>query len=308
MDRFSELKAFAVVAGAGGFSAAARTLGIAPSSVVRLIDALEKRIGARLLNRSTRTVTLTDSGRLYYDSVLTILEQTEEAESSASQEGIPQGRLKVSAPVTFSTRYIAPALFELQSLYPKLSVYLDLTDGISNLAEDSIDVAIRIGAPGTQSNLISRRLAGQRRVICASPDYFSAVGMPRTPAELQRHDCLVFAYGDGRQQWRFCLNADAGGAVDIVDVKGSLCVNNSEMLRQACLAGHGIAMLPDWLVMDDVRGGRLVWALQEYEANPGPMDVGIYAMYPPSREGAPKVQAFVDMLEKHLAGTLPTRQ
>ncbi len=311
MDRFSEIKAFSVVASTGGFSAAARNLGIAPSSVVRLIDALERRVGARLLNRSTRTVTLTDSGRLYYESVLVILEQIEEAENLASQEGVPQGRLKISAPVTFSTLYLAPALCQLQQTYPKLAVHLDLSDGISDLAEDSVDVAIRIGKPVPQAELHTRWLADQRRIICASPEYFKAVGMPLVPADLRQHDCLSFSYASPSRQWRFRpLAAPAGPTapaepIQTVEVSGSLSVNNSEMLRQACLGGYGVAMLPVWLVMDDVQAGRLVWALRGYEANPGAMDVGIYAVYPSNRETALKVKVFIDVLEQHLATALP---
>ena len=305
MDRFSELKAFSVVASTGGFSAAARNLGIAPSSVVRLVDALERRVGVRLLNRSTRTVTLTDSGRFYYDSVLLILEQIEEAENFASQEGVPQGRLTISAPVTFSTIYLGPALCELQQTYPKLKVHLDLNDGISDLAEDSVDVAIRIGKPVPPPGLTTRWLARHERIICGSPDYFDEFGTPLAPADLARHDCLIFSYGGQAHQWRFRPLGNPDGSVQAVDVRGSLTVNNSEMLRQACLGGYGVALLPVWLVMEDVLAGRLMRILPDYEANPGPMDVGLYAVYPPNREAALKVQAFIAVLEQHLSRTLP---
>ncbi|WP_413458909.1 LysR family transcriptional regulator [Herbaspirillum huttiense] len=308
MDRFSELKAFSVVASTGGFSAAARNLGMAPSSVVRLIDALEARIGTKLVNRSTRTVTLTDSGRLYFDNVVSLLEQIEEAENSTSHQGVPQGRLKISAPVTFGTTYLAPALFELQSTYPKLSVHLHLSDGISDLAEESIDIAIRIGDPRHYANLTARRLAGHRRILCASPAYFAAAGELIRPDQLQQHDCLMFAYGAQQQQWRFVHKDDPMADPEVVDVKGSLTVNNSALLRQACLSGQGIALLPDWLVMRDVEQGSLVWALQNYEANPGAMEVGIYAMYQPNRDEAMKVQAFISVLKKVLDGALPTMQ
>jgi len=301
MDRFSELKAFSVVASTGGFSAAARNLGIAPSSVVRLIDALERRVGARLLNRSTRTVTLTDSGRLYYESVLVILEQIEEAENLASQEGVPQGRLKISAPVTFSTLYLAPVCRELHRRYPLLQLELQLSDGVSNMIDESIDVAVRIGAVGDQPNVIARRLATHARVICASPQYLGQHGPVLRPVDLLAHTCLQFSYDGPRRGWRFRRRGDAEGNIEEINVQGNFFANNAEMLRQAALSGRGVVMLARWLVGEDIRAGRLVPLLEDYEANPGAMEVGIHAMYPANRRGSVKVKAFIDLLMEQLS-------
>jgi DNA-binding transcriptional LysR family regulator len=304
MDRFSQLKAFSLVASSGGFSAAARHLGVAPSSVVRLIDSLEARIGAKLLNRSTRTVTLTDAGRAYHGSALKILEQMEEADIAASRETEPQGRLKVTAPVTFSGIYIAPVVAELRRLYPRLKLELDLSDGLSNIIDESIDVAIRIGVHQEQSGLVARKLLDHDRVICASPDYLDKNGSPQEPDDLSRHNCLLFSYGAAQRAWRLKLKSVADAPVEEIAVKGSLSVNNSAMLRQAALAGHGLAMLPEWLVHKDLASGALRGVLSAYVANPGAMNVGIFAIYPANRGSALKVHAFVDLLDAQLTATL----
>lgn len=313
MDRFSELKAFSLVASTGGFSSAARYLSVAPSSVVRLVDGLEKRIGATLLNRSTRSVTLTDSGRTYFESARAILEQMEAADNAASaRESEPQGLLRVTAPVTFSTMYIAPILGELGRRYPKLQLDFHLNDGFSNMIDESIDVAIRIGSNEEQPNLIARRLTGHERIICASPAYLAAHGTPQEPADLLNHNCLQFSYDIPRRGWRLRRRSGSDqnghgagdGHIEEINVSGMLSINNSEMLRRALLEGMGISMLADWLVHRDLAEGSLVRVLADYQANPGSMDVGLYAMYPVNRRGSVKVKAFVDLLAEHLQATL----
>lgn len=299
MDRFAELKAFCLVASKGGFSAAARQLGVATSSVTRLVDALELRLGAPLLNRSTRRISLTDSGQHYFEHASRILAALDQADDAAAgRDAEPAGVLRVSAPVTLALRYLAPLLPELRRRYPKLALDLRLSDAVSNLVDEAIDVAIRIGNPEQQPNLIARKLAGHRRHIVASPAYLQAHGAPQTPDQLGQHNCLLFAYGSGRASWRLRKQELATE----VEVSGSLQVNNAEMLRQAALGGLGLALLPGWLVRPDLDAGTLVAVLGEYQANPGEMDVGIYALYPANRRGASKIRAFTDML----AGVLVT--
>jgi len=296
MDRFAELKAFCTVAACGGFSPAARRLCVVTSSVARLVDALEARLGAVLLNRSTRSVTLTDAGRTYYEEALRILDRLDAADDAAADG--TAGVLRVAAPVTFSTLYVAPILPALRARHPRLTLDLLLSDAPANLVDDAIDVAIRIGSVDPQANLVARRLGAHDRVLCASPAYLAAHGAPATPAALADHDCLQFTFGAGRRTWR--LQVDGAAAHD-VDVRGVLHVNNSEMLRQAALGGMGIAMLARWLVQRDLRAGTLVQVLPGYRVNPGPMDVGLYALYPASRRNSPKIRAFVDLLAAHLA-------
>lgn len=302
MDRFAELNAFALVARTGGFSSAARQLGMATSSVTRLVDALEQRIGTPLLNRSTRNVTLTDSGLAYFERALAILEQLEAADEEASVDNHePRGVLRVTAPVTFSTLYVAPLLKEFTQRHPRVKLDLQLSDALTNLVEESIDVAIRIGNCDNQPNLIARCLTGHERIICASPEYLSRFGTPRAPSELLQHNCLQFAYGkSGRTGWQL----KGPGTVEEISVSGNLVANNSEMLRRATLDGLGIAMLPDWLVRKDLHAGTLHRILADHVANPGPMDVGLYALYPINRRGSVKVKAFIELLAEHLAAGL----
>jgi DNA-binding transcriptional LysR family regulator len=297
MDRFAELKAFCLTASNGGFSAAARQLSVATSSVTRLVDALEQRLGTPLLNRSTRSITLTDSGRAYFEHALQILAALDEADDAAAG-GVtePAGVLRIAAPVTLAIRYIAPLLPELAHRHPKLELDLRLSDALTNLVDEAIDVAIRIGNPEQQPNLIARKLAGHRRHICASPAYLARHGAPQTPEQLAVHNCLLFSYGAARQSWR--LRSD--GLAQEIEVRGKLHVNNAEMLRQAALGGMGLALLPGWLVQQDLDAGALVPVLDGYQANPGEMDVGIYAVYAANRRGSSKIRALTDMLAEAL--------
>ena len=297
MDRFAELKAFCLTASNGGFSAAARQLGVATSSVTRLVDALEQRLGTPLLNRSTRSITLTDSGRGYFEHATGILAALDEADDAAAGGvAAPAGVLRIAAPVTLAIRYIAPLLPELARRHPKLALDLRLSDALSNMVDEAIDVAIRIGNPEQQPNLIARKLAGHRRHICASPAYLARHGAPQTPEQLGAHNCLLFSYGAARQSWR--LRGD--GLAQEVEVRGSLHVNNAEMLRQAALGGLGLALLPGWLVQQDLDAGTLLPVLDGYQANPGEMDVGIFAVYAENRRGSAKIRAFTDLLAEAL--------
>lgn len=303
MDRFAELKTFCAVAACAGFSPAARQLGLATSSVARLVDALEQRLGAVLLNRSTRSVTLTDAGHAYYEHARRILAQLDAADDAVSGRAADvAGVLRVAAPVTFAALHIAPTLPLLRARHPRLTLDLRLDDAPANLVDESIDVAIRIGSPDAGASTIARRLGGHRRLLCASPAYLAARGAPRRPADLASHDCLQFSFAGNRRTWRLRRRdgADAA-AIEEIPVEAIVQANNGELLRQAAVAGMGVAMLADWLVQDDLRAGRLVPVLADYDANPGSMDVALYALYAASRRGAHKIHAFVDLLEAQLA-------
>lgn len=302
MNKVSEMQAFVAVADTTGFSAAGRQMGLAPSSVLRLVDALEERLGVKLLHRTTRSVTLTEGGRDFYERVQSILQQLEAADiAAAALEEEPQGVLKVTAPVTFSTMYLIPVFRELHRRYPLLQLDLQLSDAISNMIDESIDVAIRIGAVGDQPNVIARRLASHDRVICASGEYLRDKPIPARPSELLGHQCLQFSFDGPRRGWRFRKRGSPSAVVEEINVQGNFFVNNAEMLRQAAVNGRGIAMLASWLVGDDLRAGRLRRLLDDFEVNPGPMDVGIFAMYPANRRGSVKVKALIDLLIEHLS-------
>jgi DNA-binding transcriptional LysR family regulator len=273
-----------------------------------MVDALEGRLGAVLLNRSTRSVTLTDQGRAYYEEAQRILEQLDAADDAvADRAGGVRGVLRVAAPVTFAAMHIAPLLPELRARHPRLALDLRLSDTAANLIDESIDVAIRIGGLDPQANLVARRLAGHERLLCASPGYLAARGEPRHPAELAGHDCLQFAFADGRRVWRLRRKDGIGDVapedmpVEEIPVESVVLANNGEVLRQAALAGLGVAMLAHWLVREDLGAGRLVQVLQDYQVNPGAMDVGLYALYQANRRGSPKIRAFVELLAEHLA-------
>lgn len=301
MDRFSELTAFRAVAAGGGFSAAARQLGLATSSVTRLIDSLERRLGAVLLNRSTRSVTLTDSGRRYYEhaqQILTDLESADDEAGALAADGELRGVLRIAAPVTFCTRHIAPLLPQMALRYPRLELDIHLSDAMSNMVDESIDLAIRIGSIEQNPNLIVRRLGPHERVICASPGYLAKHGTPSVPADLANHNCLQFVYDATRAPWR--LQSRENGAIDEVQVRGTLNVNNADVLKQAAIGGMGVAMLASWLVDDALASGALVPVLAGYRVNPGSMDIGLLAIYQANRRGSSKIRAFIELLESAL--------
>ena len=299
MDRFAELKTFCTVAAGGGFSSAARQLGLATSSVTRLIDALEARLGAVLLNRSTRSVTLTDRGRIYYEQAMLVMEQLEAADDSVLDHASDlRGVLRVAAPVTFAAMYLAPTLSALRERHPHLLLDLRLSDTATNLIDESIDVAIRIGSLEAHPNLIARRLTGHERVLCASPAYLARRGTPVLPIDLEGHDCVQFRFADNRCIWR--LRRGASAPIEEIAIHAVIQANNGELLRQVALNGMGVAMLADWLVSDDLRAGRLVRVLADFQVNPGLMDVGLNALYLSNRRGSHKILAFVDLLAEHL--------
>lgn len=300
MDRFAELKTFCMVAAAGGFAPAARELGVATSTVTRLVDALEQRLGAVLLNRSTRSVTLTESGRNYYADSQRILERLEAADDAVTDcaSGVA-GTLRVAAPVTFAAMCIAPILPDLRARYPRLKLELELDDAAVNLTEQNIDVAIRIDSLDPAINLVSRRLSEHKRMLCASPAYLARRGIPASPVDLAAHDTLQFSFAENRRTWHV-RRADGAGPAEEIVINSVMVANNVEVLRQAALLGLGIAVLAQWLIKADLVAGRLVRVLDDYDANPGPMDVTVHALYQPSGRGSKKIGAFLDLLAAHL--------
>lgn len=294
MDRFASLRAFVAVVEAGGFAPAARRLGLATSSVTRQVDALEDGLSAKLLNRSTRSVTLTDPGRGYFEKAVRLLSDLEEADLSVADAGALRGLLRISAPLAFGRLHLAPILADYLRLAPEVQLDLLFTDGLTNLAEENVDIAIRIGAL-EPSSLVARKLAGHRRVVCASSAYLARAGAPRVPQELADHACLTFAYAPGRSLWRF---AGTDGADDVAEVAvaGPLRANSSESLVELALAGCGVVLMPTWLVGDHLKAGRLQPLLTAWQANPGAGEAGIHAVFLANRRGAPKVRSFLDFL------------
>ncbi|MGZ2749537.1 LysR family transcriptional regulator [Burkholderia stagnalis] len=294
MDKFSSLRAFVEVAEAGGFSSAGRRLDLAASSVVRAVDALEASLGAVLLNRTTRQVTLSDAGAVYYAHAKRLLEALAEADALVSDRGSePSGPLRVSVPVVYGARCIAPHVAAFLARYPKLDIDLQLTDERVDLVVGRIDVAIRLGAAEPSADVVARPLGTFQRYVVASHAYLEAHGTPATPGELVDHACLRFHFGGDQQAWTF---ADARGTTKII-VAGRLKSNHSEVLRDAALDGAGIALLPDWLVGADVRSGRLRRLFDQYDVTPDAARSVITALYLPNQRGSKRVAAFIDFVE-----------
>jgi DNA-binding transcriptional LysR family regulator len=298
MDLLASMKAFVAVTDEGGFAPAARKLGMATSSLTRQVDALEAHLSTLLLNRSTRSVTLTPAGEDYHLQAVRILADVEEANRSiAERGGQPRGLLRVSLPVAFARLHVAPIVADFLRAYPEIELELVMTDQIVNLVEDRIDVAIRLGSLDS-SSLVARRLAPHRRIVCATPDYLAEYGEPRVPGDLARHNCLTFSYASGDRIWRF----ERAGKTEQVRVRGSVRANNSETLREVALQGLGLLFMPTWLIGEDISAGRFRAVLPEWTPQVGKgginqSDAGIHAIFLADHRKSPKLRAFVDFLE-----------
>lgn len=299
MDRFAAMQAFVKVVETGGFSEAARRMGVAVSSVTRQVNALEALLHTQLFNRSTRSVTLTTQGRKYYDKAVQILQDLEAADRSvAEHDDTPRGLLKVSLPVTFGRLHVAPILRDFLVQYPQMQLDLLLSDALSNPVEEELDLVIRLGnLDRSGANWRVRKLASYQRKVCGSPLYFQQYGKPNHPDDLATHNCLRFSYSTGYEIWRFKRDKE----VCKVKVNGSIVANHSEVLRQVCLDGAGLILMPTWLIGEDIRVGRLETVLSDFQFYPQvDMDMGIYALYLPNRHHSLRVQTFIDFLVQRL--------
>ena len=288
MDRIQTMRVFTAVVDAGSLSAAARILGMSLPTVSRVLSALEKDLGGRLLVRSTRNLTQTDAGRVYYRHCRQILDDLRQAELDVqSHAKVPTGELRITAPVTFGRHHVAPLLTEFLERYPRLSSYLLLSDQCESLPEQRLDLAVRIAVLEEQS-VTARRLGYVQRAVVGSADYFRRHPVPQHPRELAQHNCLHFTHYLRADEWNFYER----GRKLIVRVTGRTRTNNQEALADAVLAGAGLAVLPTWLIKAALESGRLRRVLVEFEAPRTP----VYAVFP--ARGAPpnKVRAFVDFI------------
>lgn len=293
MDKLLALKMFVETVDAKGFSAAARRMNLATSSVTRALDALEDSLGAVLLNRSTRLVTVTETGAAYYQQVRKILDAIEEADALVADRGeVPTGQLRVSLPAAFGRRCIAPYLGEWIARYPQLEVEITLTDEIVDLLSARIDLAVRLGSPAAYDNIVGREIGRFRRHVVASPAYLDSQGTPSEPFDLVNHRCLRFSYGARDQVWNFRQE----DSETRVPVNGHFRSNNVEVLHDIALAGGGIGLLPDWLVDADVASGRLTALFGEWSVNPDQASSAIFALYLPNQRGSRRIAAFLDFL------------
>jgi DNA-binding transcriptional LysR family regulator len=288
MDRFAELAAFVAVCEAEGFAAGGRRVGRSPSAATRLIAGLEARLGVRLLNRTTRSLSPTDAGRLFLERARRVLAELAEAEADTrGEQVVPRGRLTVAAPRLFGRLHVAPQLAQLTWRHPDLAVELRLNDRIVNLVEEGIDVAIRIGTL-PDSSLVARALGATRRVVVAAPGYLEARGRPQAPAELAGHDLVSFAAEDEPPLWRF----ERAGEVHAIPLAPRFVTNDAAVAIDHALAGGGLVRTLAYQVADALRQRRLEIVLAAFEPPPIP----ISAVYPSSRLVSAKLRALLDQL------------
>lgn len=292
MDDLNGMSLFVKVVESKSFSEAAEKLGISPSAVSKKISRLEDRLGVQLLNRTTRRLGLTEAGAAFYERSARILTEVEEAEALVSTlRKAPHGLLRVAVPMLLGQMQIAPLAAPFLTRFPDMRLELVFMDRAADLIEEGLDVAIRVDDL-PDSTLVARRLAPHRRVLCGAPAYFEKNGVPQTPEELVRHNCLTYGPHHPSREWFF--NTATGRRA--VDVRGTFLTNNAEGLRQAALGGLGMALLPTFLVGGDLSAGLLRPVLSEYVS----ADTAIYAVYPQHRHQSPKVRAFVDFMMERL--------
>ena len=289
MDFVRALQVFVRVVEAGSFIRAAEQLDTSNAAVTRQVAALEKHLGTRLLNRTTRKISLTSSGEAFIEKARQILDEVADAESIAGERGgEPGGVLRLSAPLSFGIAHLSRLMPGFRARYPKLRLDIDLSDRLVDLAGEGIDVALRIGREPSP-NLVARRIAPIRMVLCASPIYLKKRGTPKHPAELADHETLSYTYLSAGDSWRFVRE---GGASATVRVRPSVHATNGELLRELALAGGGIILQPTFIVGRDLMRGSLIALLPEWRY----LDFSLYAVYLSQRQLATKVRVFIDYL------------
>ncbi|MDE2372236.1 MAG: LysR family transcriptional regulator [Burkholderiales bacterium] len=294
MDRLKQIESFVAVAAKGSLTAAAQAEGVAPAVMGRRIDGLEERLGVKLLVRTTRRITLTHEGSAYLEDCQRILAELANAEASVSAGGVKaSGHLRVTAPAGFGRRHVAPLVPAFRAAHPDVSVSLNLSDRVVDIVNEGFDCAIRVGVL-PDSSLVSVRLADNRRLCVAAPEYLARRGTPTTPAELMRHDCLMLS-SDASQSRGWSFSVD--GEVVHLRPSGPLDCSDGQVLHDWCLGGQGIAWRSTWEVESEVAGGRLVVLLEDYAAPPN----GIYAVFPQRRHLPLRVRLWIDYV-KHSYG------
>ena len=294
MDRFQAITAFTRVVEAGSFARAAERLGVSVSAVSRQVAELEAHLDVRLLNRTTRRLSLTESGQAFFDRSVQLLADLEEAEEAVTSAAVtPRGTLRLTSSATFGSRHLAPAIAAFAVRYPLLRFDVELSERIVDLVDEGFDLAVRIGVPGSQ-NLVARRIGATRLLCCAAPSYLERHGEPLVPEELARHQCLSYEYLPDRNEWAF---SGPGGSERSVRISGPAQSNNGRFLAALAAEGIGISREPDFISGPDVRAGRLKVILREFEPPPLP----IYVVYPSRRHLSAKVRAFAGFLAERFA-------
>jgi DNA-binding transcriptional LysR family regulator len=289
MQNLTDIAIFVKVVELASFTAAAEALGMSQPVVSKAVTRLEEKLGARLLNRTTRRLSLTEAGSELYGRSVRALAEIENAELEVARfQTEPRGLLRVSAPMSFSILHLGPAVQAFLTRFPGVTLELSLDDRQVDLVEEGFDVAVRIGRL-QDSNLIARKIAPCRQVLCASPAYLAQRGEPERPEDLLEHSCILYSLLSAPREWRL---AGPEGELHTVPINGSIQSNNGLVNRAAALAGGGIVLLPTFYLGEQLRSGALKPVLCKFK----PQELAVYAVYPERRNLMPKVRAFVDFL------------
>jgi len=300
MDQLSDMRVFCQIVDSGSMAQAGRVLGLAPATVTGALARVEKRLGARLLERTTRRISVTEAGRLWYGYAKRIVEQSNEAEDAVrSLSAEPRGHLRVTLPLGVAMMFVYPHLHEFTSRYPKIALDLQVSDRVVDLVANGFDLALRAGHP-KNSDLVVRRLRTYRRLTCASPAYLAAHGTPKCPADLSGHHCLLYRHEPQSSYWNYRVD----GATVPIPVNCRFSSNESHALLAWARSGMGITLQPEWLVEEDVRSGRLVSLLDDYGLRNTDELPAIYAVFSKPRNQPKKVEAFV----KFFGGKIETKE
>jgi DNA-binding transcriptional LysR family regulator len=294
MDRMLGMTTFVKVVDNGGFAAAARALNMSPSAATTHIQAIEDRLGVRLLNRTTRHISVTEAGQAYYESCVQILAEIDAAEQAAQElQSKPRGTLRLNVAVAIPP-LIAPVIAEFTTIYPDVSIVMIMTGRMVDLVAEGFDLALRV-TPVPDSSLIIRRLASFDFVTCGAPEYFGRRGTPEQPSDLTNHNCMIYSDSPWGKEWEFFA---PDGNDRSVPLSGNLQANTGDALRLAALCGQGLMYAPRFLVDDDLKSGRLIPILTKFRT----AELTIDAIYPHRRYLSAKVRNFVDLLTKHFHG------
>lgn len=298
MDRLRAFEVFAAVVARGSFIRAAEALGTSPANVTRYVNELEAHLGTRLLNRSSRKISLTEGGEALYERSRSILEEVAEAEALASSASLaPRGRLRINAPLSFGVLHLAPLWPKFMEKHPEVELDVALIDRVVDIVEEGYDLAIRISRAGSTAH-VAKKLGTSRNLVCASPAYLRRRGRPKVPADLAEHACIGYTYAVTGDEWHL---ADDSGKPHVVKVTCAMHTNNGDTARAAALAGRGIVWQPTFLIGEDLREGRLVPLLPGYHLP----DIDVLAVYPSRRHLSAKVRVMVDFLADAFKGTPP---
>ena len=297
MDKWTEMQVFVEAVKRDGFSAAGRELNLSPSAVSKLVSRLESRLGVRLFNRTTRTLNLTEGGQVFFKRCIEILEDVEDAETSITGFGqVPKGVLRINSTPGFVKHQLLPIMAEFQQLYPQLIVEFQLTGQSVDLIGEGVDLAIRLGVL-KDTSLVARKLGESHRVVCASPLYIEAHGIPSIPIELLQHNCLRLSSNDVFNHWEFYSNAEE----ETIEVNGHFVTDNVDALYEYALLGGGIVRLSGFMVGEDIKAGRLVPLLQDYSIK----KQQIHAVFPHRKYLPAKVRVLLDFLLDKFTPTTP---